>query len=239
MSDADGKVIDVVGEGWVMCQRQNVAGDIFYMNMKTNEVSLDPPAHNSPPAPPLPQGTLTRPRSVHSTMRVAPVATEQPAAVLAEYGDWAICEDVQGEFYYHWPTNQSYDNPPAELLQLCEEKDREDQVRQAYDLASSAVRQYHVEQPSHSPSVCMSQAWAGQMYRSSDYVSTAVSSVSAYRSSDYVREEVKQPSVIRVVQQAAYVPQQNVKYMQQVAYSPQYAQPVYQYANSNRRIVVH
>jgi len=227
-ADADVKVIDVVGEGWVMCQRQNVSGDIFYMNMKTNEVSLDPPAPLSPPAPPLPQGTLTRHHSVHEVTPVVPVVIDQPAAVLEEYGDWAICEDDQGEFYYHWPTNQSYDNPPAELLQLVEAQDREDQFRQ-----------YNVIEPAHSPAVCLSQPLAGQLYRSSDYVSTTVSSVDAYRSSDYVREEVKPPSSVRVVYQAAYAPQQTVKYAQQVAYSPQYAQPVYQYANGNRRIVVH
>jgi len=228
MSDADVKVIDVVGEGWVMCQRQDVSGEIFYMNMKTNEVSQDPPAPCSPPAPPLPQGTVTRPHSVHATTHAVPLVTDQPAAVLAEYGDWAICEDVQGEFYYHWPTNQSYDNPPAELLQLCQVQEQEDQLRQ-----------YHIMQPSQSPSLSFSQPLAGQVYRSSDYVSTTVSSVGAYRSSDYVREEVKQPSSIRVVYQAAYAPQQSVKYTQQVAYSPQYAQPIYQYANYDRRLVVH
>jgi hypothetical protein len=52
------KVIDVVGEGWVMCQMQNVQGDIFYMSVETNEVSLYPPG--SPPAPPLPEGCIPR-----------------------------------------------------------------------------------------------------------------------------------------------------------------------------------
>jgi len=211
-----------------MCQRQNVQGDIFYMNMKTNEVSLDPPANTcSPPAPPLPQGTLTRP-SYNARTPAVPVVSEQPASVLAEYGDWAICEDNLGEFYYHWPTNQSYDNPPAELIQLCQVQEQEDRPRQ-----------YHTMQPLHPTSLSFSQPLAGQIgaYRSSDYVSTTVSSIGAYRSSDYVREEVKQPSAVRVVYQAAYAPQpqQTVKYTQHVAYT----QPIYQYANSDRRIVVH
>lgn len=90
-SNADVKVIDVIGEGWVVCQMQNVQGDIFYMSVETNEVSLHPPG--SPPAPPLPQGTSTRasngmttpsaPRA-HSFVQPAAAYDLEPAAASVE-----------------------------------------------------------------------------------------------------------------------------------------------------------
>jgi len=33
-------------------------------------------------------------------------------------GPWVVCEDGQGEFYFHTPTGQSFDEPPPELVQL-------------------------------------------------------------------------------------------------------------------------
>lgn len=216
----DVKIIDVVGEGWVMCQRQNVQGDIFYMNMETNEVSLNPPSHGSPPAPPLPLGTKpsppsTRKSKLEATPSVVPVASQLPAAVLADFGDWAICEDTIGEFYYHWPTNQSYDEPPAEVIQLCQVHEQEERFRQVKTIQVSQARSFSFAQPV-----------AGQV------------------SASYI-EVKQQPSAARVVYggpqiyQASYPahPTQqtvNVKYIQPASY----AQPIYQYA-SDRRIIGH
>jgi hypothetical protein len=57
-----------------------------------------------------------------------------PAQILEELGDWMICEDEQGEFYWHVPSSASFDSPPAELLQLHQqhrrEQDRTLQLRQ-------------------------------------------------------------------------------------------------------------
>ena len=46
---------------------------------------------------------------------------QQPAAtanVTGQIGEWLICEDQQGEYYIHEPSQQQFDQPPAELLAL-------------------------------------------------------------------------------------------------------------------------
>jgi len=45
----------------------------------------------------------------------APQAAEGQAAVKEQIGDWLVCEDAEGIFYYHSTTGQSYDRPPPEL----------------------------------------------------------------------------------------------------------------------------
>lgn len=224
ISDDTIKVIDdAVGEGWVMCQRQNVQGDMFFMNTLTNEVSLNPPSHGSPPAPPLPQGTKpslpsTRKSKLEATPSVVPVAaaaSQQAALVLADFGDWAICEDTLGEFYYHYPTNLSYDEPPAELMQLWQVQEQEARFRFKDRREVSQARSLSFAQPMAAP-------------------------VSA----SYI-EVKQQPSAARVlyggpqIYQASYPahPTQqtvNVKYIQPASYT----QPIYQYS-SDRRIIGH
>jgi hypothetical protein len=45
----------------------------------------------------------------------------QPESViLDEVGEWLICEDAMGLFYHHSPSQQSYDQPPVELVQYYE-----------------------------------------------------------------------------------------------------------------------
>merc|ERR1740138_630244 len=47
----------------------------------------------------------------------------QPESViLDEVGEWLVCEDAMGLFYHHGPTQQSYDQPPLELLQYYEQQ---------------------------------------------------------------------------------------------------------------------
>lgn len=59
---------------------------------------------------------------------------EAPAIILQELGAWMICEDANGEFYWHTPTSQSYDVPPQDLLvlhrQFKQEQGREQEIRQ-------------------------------------------------------------------------------------------------------------
>merc|ERR1712137_1192510 len=45
-------------------------------------------------------------------------AMQQQPVVKSQVGDWLICEDAQGEFYQHAPTNQVFAEPPQELLDL-------------------------------------------------------------------------------------------------------------------------
>jgi len=260
-SSADVKVIDALGDGWVMCQRQNVAGDIFYMNVNTHEVSTDPPAGGSPPAPA--SRVLTRPAKGASSYTASTASTtskglmtpsgsavdQQPAsAVIVEFGDWAVCEDKLGEFYFHWPTNQSYENPPVELLQLYkahkQEDERMNQLRQA--LAQQRVR------PQKQAYVAATVETAGfwideQITQAQSIVQPVTRQVSHALGSITVKPPAAAgAAAVRVVYQApqsqaayqapqsqaaAYATQQPVKYIQSAAHAQQpIIQQVYQYA---------
>jgi hypothetical protein len=40
------------------------------------------------------------------------------SVIVDQIGDWLVCEDALGVFYHHNPTQQSFDNAPAEFLAL-------------------------------------------------------------------------------------------------------------------------
>jgi hypothetical protein len=40
------------------------------------------------------------------------------SVIVEQVGDWLVCEDALGVFYHHTPTQQSFDNCPAEFLAL-------------------------------------------------------------------------------------------------------------------------
>lgn len=129
-------VLEDLGSGWVLCQKQNISGDIFFFNCETNEVSVNPPKVAGVASPPdaflASESTRSSLHTLH-TLPTEDIIMQQPATVLADLGEWIICEDTMGEFYYHAPTNQSFDNPPPELVHLYqqqEEKHRENQLEQ-------------------------------------------------------------------------------------------------------------
>jgi len=50
---------------------------------------------------------------------MAPAVEAAGASVIVEQiGDWQVCEDAQGIFYHHVPTQQSLDNAPQEFLAM-------------------------------------------------------------------------------------------------------------------------
>jgi len=51
----------------------------------------------------------------------AQVVAAQQAEVTARVGDWQIARDNMGEFYFHTPTGQSFDQAPVELLQILQQ----------------------------------------------------------------------------------------------------------------------
>mmetsp|Transcript_79398 Transcript_79398/g.246240 ORF Transcript_79398/g.246240 Transcript_79398/m.246240 type:complete len:164 (-) Transcript_79398:115-606(-) len=71
-----------------------------------------PPQQMPPQQMPMPQ------QEQQGLPASASVPPGQRTEIRAQLGDWAICEDSQGFFYYNMPTGQSYDEPPPELLQL-------------------------------------------------------------------------------------------------------------------------
>lgn len=70
---------------------------------------------------------------------------EKPASILQELGDWMICEDAQGEFYWHVPTNQSYEQPPQELLVLHQQRNQEIRQQELRELWIAKQQQLRAE----------------------------------------------------------------------------------------------
>lgn len=59
------------------------------------------------------------------TLQQTPQVIQQQAApqeaqsiVKLEIGEWLVCEDAQGEFYFHAPSGQSFDQAPPELVEI-------------------------------------------------------------------------------------------------------------------------
>jgi hypothetical protein len=75
-------------------------------------------AQNYSYAPPM---VMAAPVSAMAAPVMAPVLAQGPeSVVLDEVGEWMVCEDALGLFYYHSPTGQSHDQPPIELVQYYE-----------------------------------------------------------------------------------------------------------------------
>merc|ERR1712151_1193222 len=66
------------------------------------------------PAPAQPAYEMPQQQYVYASSGVA----AQAPMLKAQVGDWQICEDAQGEYYVHVPSNQTFDQAPLELLQL-------------------------------------------------------------------------------------------------------------------------
>merc|ERR1719201_387619 len=49
---------------------------------------------------------------------VETAAASGQSVIVEQVGEWQVCEDAQGIFYHHVPTQQSFDNAPAEFLAL-------------------------------------------------------------------------------------------------------------------------
>lgn len=87
------QVMQDLGGGWLKCKDAN---GFFYFN-RSQAVEILPP-------------DLAR----HAE---AAVQKAQFPVVKGHVGAWMVCHDVSGEYYHHTPTQQSYDDPPLELLQ--------------------------------------------------------------------------------------------------------------------------
>lgn len=72
----------------------------------------------------------------------AQVVTAQQAAVTATVGDWQIARDNIGEFYFHTPTGQSFDQAPVELLQILQQVTSSQQMALQQSCAVYGQSQY-------------------------------------------------------------------------------------------------
>jgi hypothetical protein len=96
-----------LGGGWLQCQDDQ---GVFFFNEVTRESSVDVPT------------TLTLPAKAPSYQPMAAPQAQMPQAapvgqptVKGQIGDWMICEDAQGEFYFNKVTQEAFDDVPAEL----------------------------------------------------------------------------------------------------------------------------
>jgi hypothetical protein len=101
-------VLQQLGQGWLQCQDQE---GIFYYNSVTKQESVDVPMELRP-------AMQVAPQYAPAAQAVpAPAEPEKPV-VKMQFGDWMVCEDSQGEFYYHELSKQSFDTPPPELVEV-------------------------------------------------------------------------------------------------------------------------
>jgi hypothetical protein len=64
---------------------------------------------------PAPAVTYASAQPVVETFAQAAMPGGQ-SVIVEQMGDWLVCEDAQGIFYHHTPSQQSYDNAPPEFL---------------------------------------------------------------------------------------------------------------------------
>jgi len=53
-----------------------------------------------------------------ATVPVVEAVPSGQSVIIDQVGDWQVCEDAQGIFYHHVPSQQSHDEAPAEFLAL-------------------------------------------------------------------------------------------------------------------------
>jgi len=108
------QVLRELAGGWLHVQD---AQGPFYYNQRTQQSSDEYPVELRAPAQPsAPMQSQSSAYAQQAQLQQGPPANQ--AKLKQQLGDWMICEDAQGEFYMNARTQQSYDQPPAELVQL-------------------------------------------------------------------------------------------------------------------------
>jgi hypothetical protein len=111
------EVLRELGGGWMQCRD---AQGIFFFNQVTQQSSVDVPAElRAPSQQPAPAPVAQpQPAMYSQQVQMPQVAIAGQTNVKEQVGEWLICEDAQGEYYHNSRTSQSFDQPPAELVQL-------------------------------------------------------------------------------------------------------------------------
>jgi len=79
-------------------------------------------------------------------MMMAAPGGQPESVILDEVGDWLICEDAMGLFYHHGPSQQSYDQPPAELVQYYQSQGVQLAPTGAFGVQAGMVQQAPMQQ---------------------------------------------------------------------------------------------
>lgn len=146
VTSAAPQVLRELGGGWLQCRDDK---GVFYYNQETQQSSDEAPAEFRVAA--KPSVSVQPQSSAYAQPQPAqkPVYTQQaqmPAnqvKLKEQIGEWMICEDAQGEFYKNARTQQQFDQPPAELVQIYK------LAQQQKQLAAQrvATKQTAVQQP--------------------------------------------------------------------------------------------
>eukprot|EP00747_Dinoflagellata_sp_TGD_P082858 gnl/TRDRNA2_/TRDRNA2_161859_c0_seq3.p1 gnl/TRDRNA2_/TRDRNA2_161859_c0~~gnl/TRDRNA2_/TRDRNA2_161859_c0_seq3.p1 ORF type:complete len:536 (-),score=91.82 gnl/TRDRNA2_/TRDRNA2_161859_c0_seq3:183-1790(-) len=135
-------VLAQLSANWLQCQD---AQGIFYWNSATQQSSDEMPLELQQQAggpgnqqgggqPIYPPGLLQPPNSGAPPGQQPPQQQQAPpgpgagpggqapAQIKQVLGNWSVCADAQGEFYWNNATQQSFDTPPPELMQLLQQQ---------------------------------------------------------------------------------------------------------------------
>jgi hypothetical protein len=107
MASQNVQVLRKLDGGWLQCQDEQ---GVFFYNEVTRESCVDVPPALMMPA----KASSYQPQSAVQAQMPQAAPVSQPT-VKAQIGDWMICEDAQGEFYFNKVTQQAFDDVPAEL----------------------------------------------------------------------------------------------------------------------------
>jgi len=143
------QVLRDLGAGWLQCQD---AQGIYFYNQVTQQSSVDVPVELKAPLQP-PVSMQSQPLSGAQQPHMSQGAPASQAKLKQQLGNWMICEDAHGEFYMDARTQQSFDQPPAELVQLYKASQQQKQIAAQQVVMQQAAAQSFVAQP---------QMWAPQ-----------------------------------------------------------------------------
>jgi len=129
------------------------------------------------------------------------------ATVKAEIGNWAVCEDAQGEFYLDRRTNQSYDQMPPEL----------DQLLAAYEAQAQRAAPRYAQAPSYAQPAQYAPTY--QTAKAS-YAPAAPSYAQSYGQQLYQQVSVAQPAAPQYMPAPSYAPSAQYAPAPQPQYMP-------------------
>jgi len=204
MAAGQAQVLRDLGGGWLQCQDQQ---GIFFFNQQTQQSSDVVPPELAGVAAQLQLGGVgqavpvvlqqpqLQPQQMQAQMQVQQMQAQQAQQAAAQtkqkftLGPWIVCEDSQGEFYYHTPSGQSFDQPPQELVQLYKAQ----QPSAAPAAPAQQVIQY-VQQPMQAQQTyATQQAYAPQQAYATQQVFTSAASYRPQAQAGQQVQYVQQP----------------------------------------------
>ncbi|CAK0795642.1 unnamed protein product [Prorocentrum cordatum] len=158
------EVLRELPRDWVQCRD---AQGIFYYNKATQRSSDDLPDELRAPEPaPAPAAHYAQPtHGAHLQPQYLQQQPQQPQpqpqqqaqpTVHAKVGDWSVCEDDQGIYYFHHPSGRSTEEQPPEVARYL----ADGRQRPAASAGAPGQHGAHGGQMPHAPSYAPAQSYA-------------------------------------------------------------------------------